>query len=323
MPTDAHPPPFDHTPVLLARVVDLLREVPGGTFVDLTVGGGGHAEAVLDAHPGLQFLGLDRDPDAVDAATRRLARFGARVRVRHARSDTLSEVLGAEQITGLSAVLADLGVSSHQLDQSERGFSYRTDRDGPLDMRMDPTAEPSAAEIVNGADVAELARILRDFGEERYARRIADAVVAARPVTTTGQLAELVKQAIPAPARRRGGHPAKRSFQAIRIAVNDELAVLARTLDQVVDALVEGGRAVVIAYQSGEDRLVKARFRSAADGGCTCPPNLPCVCGAQPVARLLKRGAWRPDAAEIATNPRAESARLRAIERSAVPRNQP
>ena len=311
---------YAHSPVLVDRVVELVRTVPDGDFVDLTVGGAGHAGAVLDAHPGLTLLGVDRDRSALAVAGARLARFGGRVRLRHARSDSLAEVLAGEGIDGVMAVLADLGVSSHQLDRPERGFSYR--HDGPLDMRMDTTTGSTASDIVNRADIRDLARILRDFGDERYARRIAEAVVAARPVRTTGELAELIKQAIPAPARRRGGHPAKRSFQAIRIAVNDEIAVLDRTLDVVVDALAPGGRAIVIAYQSGEDRLVKARFRSADDGGCTCPPGLPCACGATPVARLLKRGAWRPSASEIAANPRAESARLRAIEKL-PPRSQP
>jgi len=315
--------PFAHAPVLVDRVVDLLRAVPDGRFVDLTLGGAGHAEAVLKAHGGLHLLGIDRDPSALASAAARLARFGDRVRLHHARSDALTEVLRAEAGADVVAVLADLGVSSPQLDRPDRGFSYRPERDGPLDMRMDPTTGPTAAEVINGTEVDELARILRDYGDERYAGRIAAALHRARPVTTTGQFAALVKQAIPAPARRRGGHPAKRSFQAIRIAVNDELAVLSRTLDQLVDALARGGRAVVISYQSGEDRLVKARFRLAADGGCTCPPGLPCVCGAEPVARLLKRGSWTPSATEIAANPRAESARLRAIEKLAPTEQQP
>ncbi|MEJ7584624.1 MAG: 16S rRNA (cytosine(1402)-N(4))-methyltransferase RsmH [Acidimicrobiales bacterium] len=295
--------------------VDLLRNVPGGLFVDLTVGAAGHAEAVLEAHSGLRLLGIDRDRSALAAAATRLDRFGDRVQLQHARSDELGELLGRLPAPNVVAILADLGVSSPQLDRPERGFSYRPELDGPLDMRMDPSTGPTAAEIVNDADVGELIRILREYGDERYARRIAQAVHAARPVTTTAQLAELVKEAIPAPARRRGGHPAKRSFQAIRIAVNDELAILSRTLDHLVDGLAPGGRGVVISYQSGEDRLVKARFRLADDGGCSCPPGLPCACGAEPVARLLKRGAWTAPATEVSGNPRAESARLRAIEK--------
>ncbi len=318
----APPPNFAHTPVMADRVVDLLATVAPGTAVDLTVGGGGHAARLLDAHPGLRLIGMDRDPAAVEASARRLARYGDRVVLRHARSDALAAILAEEGRDDVVAVLADLGVSSAQVDQPERGFSYRGDLDGPLDMRMDPSTGPTAADLLNSLDEGELARILRDHGDERFARRIAAAIAAARPVRTTAELAALVGDAIPAPARRRGGHPAKRTFQAIRIAVNDELAVLADTLDQVVDTLVPGGRAVVLSYQSGEDRLVKARFRAAADGGCTCPPGLPCACGAVPVARLLTRGGSTPSAGEQATNPRATSARLRAIEKLAPPGDQ-
>lgn len=309
------PEPFTHTPVLVDRVVDLLATVAPGTFVDLTLGAGGHARAVLTANPELRLLGLDRDPDALAAAAEHLAPFGDRVQLRHARSDALDTVLAQIGTDDVVAVLADLGVSSPQLDRAERGFSYRVDRDGPLDMRMDPTTGTTAADIVNGADAAELVRILSDYGDERFAARIAAAVVAARPVRSTSELSALVRAAIPAATRRRGGHPAKRTFQALRVAVNDELTVLAATLDQAIEALAPGGRLAVVAYHSGEDRIVKARLRTAADGGCTCPPGLPCACGARPVARLLRRGAWTPVAAEMAANPRAESARLRAIEK--------
>ncbi len=309
------PEPFTHTPVLVDRVVDLLRPVAPGTFVDLTVGAGGHAAAVLSAHPGLTLLGLDRDPDALTAASEHLAPFGDRVALHHARSDALTAILAETGTTDVVAVLADLGVSSPQLDRPERGFSYREDRDGPLDMRMDPTTGTTAGDIVNAAPAEELARILSDHGDERFAARIAAAVVAARPVRSTGELAALVRAAIPAATRRRGGHPAKRTFQALRVAVNDELAVLSATLDQAIAALEPGGRLAVISYHSGEDRIVKAGLRAAADGGCTCPPGLPCACGARPVGRLLRRGAWTPDATEVATNRRAESARLRALEK--------
>jgi 16S rRNA (cytosine1402-N4)-methyltransferase len=220
--------------------------------------------------------------------------------------------LGIEAVSG---VLFDLGVSSPQLDRAERGFSHRFD--APLDMRMDTTTGPTAADVINGYDEAELVRVLRDLGDERFAGRIARAIVARRPVTTTGELAEIVRDAIPAPARRTGGHPAKRSFQAVRIEVNAELDILPAALDQAIELLVPGGRCVVLAYHSGEDRIVKERFRTASTGGCTCPPGLPCVCGATPLVRLLKRGAWKPSAAEITANPRAESARLRAVEKLA------
>jgi 16S rRNA (cytosine1402-N4)-methyltransferase len=304
---------FHHRPVLLDEVRTLLRPVPAGWLVDLTLGGAGHAAALLEDRPDLRLLGIDRDPSALEAAAARLAPMADRVVLRHARSDRLAELLtevGAEPVT---AVLADLGVSSPQLDRPERGFSYS--RSGPLDMRQDPTQSRTAADIVNGWDEARLARLLRDEGDERFARRIAAAIVASRPLGTTTELADAVRDAIPAPARRRGGHPAKRTFQAIRIAVNDELTVLADTLDQALVALAPGGRAVVMSYQSNEDRIVKARFRAAADGGCTCPPGLPCVCGAVPTVRLLKRGSITPGAEELAGNRRAESARLRAVEK--------
>lgn len=309
---------FSHTPVLVDRIVELLAPVPDGTYVDATLGGAGHAVALLDAHPGLRLLGLDQDPDAIAAAGERLARFGGRATLRHTRFDRLADTVAATGADPVTAVLFDLGVSSPQLDRGERGFSHRFD--APLDMRMDTTAtDRSADDVVNGYAEADLARVLRDLGDERYASRIARAIVAARPVATTGRLAELVRDAIPAPARRTGGHPAKRSFQAIRIEVNAELEVLPVALDQALDVLAPGGRCAVLAYHSGEDRIVKARLRQAATGGCTCPPGLPCGCGAVPTVRLLRPGAWKPTAAEIEANPRAASARLRAAEKLASP----
>ncbi|HZB72522.1 MAG TPA: 16S rRNA (cytosine(1402)-N(4))-methyltransferase RsmH [Acidimicrobiales bacterium] len=309
-------PPFGHRPVMVDEVVGLLAPAPPGTVVDATVGGGGHARALLEAADHLAVLGLDRDPVAVAAATLALAPFGARARVRRARFDRLREVAQAERLDVLSGVLFDLGVSSPQLDRPERGFSHRGE--GPLDMRMDPDDPRTAADVVNSLPEADLARLLRTYGDERHAGRIARAIVAARPVRTTAELAEVVRNAIPAPARRRGGHPARRTFQAVRIEVNDELGVLPGALDAAVDLLAPGGRCVVLAYHSGEDRIVKDRFREAATGGCTCPPGLPCACGAEPRVRLLKRGAWKPSAEEVAANPRAGSARLRAVEKLAV-----
>jgi len=311
---------FGHRPAMAAEVVALLGTVPAGLFVDATVGGGGHARAVLEAHPGLRLIGLDRDPDAVAAATVALADHRDRVRVRHARFDRMPEVLAAEgeqaEAGAVSAVLFDLGVSSPQLDRPERGFSYRAT--GPLDMRMDPTAPgPTAADIVNGAEPQALAAMFAASGEARYARRIAAAIVGARavgPILDTVELAAIVSDAVPAPARRRG-HPARRVFQALRIAVNDELTLLEAGLDAALGLLAPRGVCAVISYHSGEDRLVKERFALAARGGCVCPPGLPCVCGAVPTHRLLTRGARRPSAAEVASNPRAESARLRAVER--------
>jgi 16S rRNA (cytosine1402-N4)-methyltransferase len=310
-------PAFSHRPVLVDLVVELFAPVPPGVVVDATLGGGGHAEALLEAHPHLSVLGLDQDPDAIDAATARLARFGDRVTVRRTRFDEIarvvSEVLPGLGHDGASGALFDLGVSSPQLDRPERGFSYRGA--GPLDMRMDPSRPVSAADLVNGAPETELVRLLRAYGDERHAMRIARAIVAHRPVTTTDELAEIVRDAVPAPARRRGGHPARRTFQAIRIAVNDELGILPGTLDDAIDVLVPGGRCVAIAYHSGEDRIVKDRFRQAATGGWTGPSHLPTPPDVRPRVRLLRRGAWRPGDAEVTANPRAEAARLRAVEK--------
>ncbi len=310
-------PAFSHRPVLVDLVVELFAPVPAGVVVDATLGGGGHAEALLEAHPHLSVLGLDQDPDAIAAATARLARFGDRVTVRRTRFDEIARVV-AEVLPGLghagaSGALFDLGVSSPQLDRPERGFSYRGA--GPLDMRMDPSRPVSAADLVNGAAETELVRLLRAYGDERHAGRIARAIVAHRPITTTDELADIVRDAVPAPARRRGGHPARRTFQAIRIAVNDELAILPATLDDAIDVLVPGGRCVAIAYHSGEDRIVKDRFRHAATGGWTGPSHLPTPPDVRPVVQLLRRGAWRPTDAEIADNPRSEAARLRAVEK--------
>jgi 16S rRNA (cytosine1402-N4)-methyltransferase len=310
-------PPFEHEPVMVDEIVELFAPVPAGTVVDATLGGAGHARALLEAHPQLRVAGLDRDPLAVAVATERLAPFGDRATVTHARFDGMAAAAADLGLEVVSGVLFDLGVSSPQLDRADRGFSHRFG--AALDMRMDTTTGITAADVVNGYDEAELARVLRELGDERYARRIARSIVANRPITTTAQLAEIVRDAIPAPARRTGGHPARRSFQAVRIEVNAELEILPDALDDAMALLAPGGRCVVLAYHSGEDRIVKERFRNAATGGCTCPPGLPCQCGAVPTVRLLKRGAWKPSAAEVARNPRAESARLRAVEKLPAP----
>jgi 16S rRNA (cytosine1402-N4)-methyltransferase len=297
---------------MVDEIVELFAPVPPGTVLDATVGGGGHAEALLDRLPHLTVLGLDRDADAVEAASRRLARFPGRARVVHARFDRLGEVVGEDHAAPLSGVLFDLGVSSPQLDRADRGFSYRSE--APLDMRMDRTQSFTAAHVVNEYDERRLTRLLREYGDEPHAPRIARAIVRHRPLHTSDELAEVVRTAIPAAARRHGGHPARRAFQAIRIEVNAELEVLAPALDAAIDQTAPGGRVVVLAYHSGEDRLVKRRFREAVTGGCTCPPRLPCVCGARPRGRLIRRGAATPRPDEITANPRAESARLRALE---------
>jgi 16S rRNA (cytosine1402-N4)-methyltransferase len=305
---------FEHRPVMLGEVVSLFEPVPDGVLIDATVGAGGHSEALLDAHRGLRLLGFDRDPDAVTAAVARLGRFGDRVEVRHASFDTITGAeVGPEPVT---AVLFDLGVSSAQLDWPQRGFSYR--HDGPLDMRMDPSAPLTAAIVVNTYDAAQLTRILRRNADERFASRIAAAIVAHRPLVSTAQLAEVVRDAIPAATRRRGPHPATRSFQALRMEVNDELPTLDRALDAAIDVLAPGGRLAVLSYHSGEDRVVKDRLRRAERGSATLqPPGLPPSPEARPTLRLVWRGGHTPSAAEVEANPRAASARLRAAERLA------
>ncbi len=329
---------FQHRPVMVDTIVEVFAPVPPGVVLDATLGGGGHSEALLESRPDLRILGIDRDPAALAAASRRLARFGDRVITVHARFDDLDhamqtlrsrddsrgtprpddapsdDTLGIPRhpAARLSGALFDLGVSSPQLDRAERGFSYR--HEGPLDMRMDPTTAWSASDIVNGYPVDELASVLRRYGDERFAGRIARAIVAARPIETTTELAALVTAAIPAAARRTGGHPAKRTFQAIRIEVNAELTALPAALDAAIEATRPGGRIAVRSYHSGEDRIVKDRFRRAT-GDCTCPPGLPCVCGAVQTVRVVRRVPKRPAPAEVEANPRAASARLRVVER--------
>jgi 16S rRNA (cytosine1402-N4)-methyltransferase len=303
--------PFEHIPVLRQEVVALFAEVPPGLVVDATVGGGGHASALLDAYPSLRLLGIDRDAVALEAAERRLARFGDRVSLDRARFSSLSDLLTSAG--GVSGVLFDLGVSSPQLDVPSRGFSFR--QDGPLDMRMDQSAGVPAAELVNTMSEEALAELFRENGETRYARRIARAIVSQRPVSSTEQLAEIVAMSVPMAARRRG-HPARRVFQSLRIAVNDELGELRAALPIAVSSLSVGGVCAVISYHSGEDRLTKEVFVDFVSGGCVCPPGLPCVCGAVPRHRLVFRGSKKASAEELDVNPRAEAARLRAICRS-------
>jgi 16S rRNA (cytosine1402-N4)-methyltransferase len=249
----------------------------------------------------------------VAAATEALRPFADRATVVHERFDRVGAHIGDRAIVG---VLFDLGVSSHQFDEGQRGFSYRTD--APLDMRMDPSDDLTAAAVVNGYDENQLARLFAEHGETRFARRIARGVVRARPIETTVQLAEVVRDAIPAATRRHGGHPARRVFQALRVEVNGELRILPGALDAALAMLEVGGRCAVLSYHSGEDRIVKERFVDAVTGGCVCPPGLPCVCGAEPEFRLVRRGSRKPSADEVAANRRAESARLRCVERIAV-----
>ena len=307
-----------HVPVLRDRCVALLAPAlaaPGAVVVDGTLGMGGHSEALLAACPGAVLVGIDRDPQALDLAGRRLAPFGERVHLVHAVYDELPDVLRERRIGAVQGVLLDLGVSSLQLDEAARGFAYSVD--APLDMRMDPTTGRTAAEVLNTASVTDLTRILREYGEERFAKRIAEAVVrerATEPFTTSARLVDLVRACVPAATRRTGGNPAKRTFQALRIEVNEELAVLERTVPAAVDALAVGGRVVVLAYHSLEDRIVKRVLTAGATS--TAPPGLPVDPPEHaPVLRLLTRGAETASEQEIADNPRAASVRLRAAER--------
>ena len=304
-----------HVPVMAGRVTALLAPAlaaEGAVLVDATLGRAGHARALLEACPGLFLVGIDADVAAIEAAGELLAPYAGRITLVHARYDEIPAILGPAQVMGL---LFDLGVSSPQLDDPARGFAYA--HDAPLDMRMDLTAERTAADVVNGYPPAELARILHEYGEERFARRIAEAVVRERaraPITSTQRLSVIVKDAIPAATRRTGGNPAKRTFQALRIEVNDELGTLRRALPAALDVLAVGGRVVVLAYHSLEDRIVKRELvRRSAD---QTPPGLPVpAASAAPQFRLLTRGAERPDSEEVTGNPRAASARLRAAER--------
>jgi 16S rRNA (cytosine1402-N4)-methyltransferase len=307
-----------HVPVLRDRVVELLApalDAEGSVVVDGTLGMGGHAEALLRACPRAVLLGIDRDREALALAGERLAPFGERVRLVHAVYDELPQILAEVGHPTVQGVLLDLGVSSLQLDEDDRGFAYRVD--APLDMRMDQSQGQTAADVLNGYDVEELTRILRTYGEERFARRIAETVVrerAKQPFARSGRLVELLYETIPAPARRTGGHPAKRTFQALRIEVNDELSVLRRALPAAVEAIGVGGRVVVMSYHSLEDRITKHVFADLTRSDV--PPDLPFVpAGHEPALRLVTRGSEKATAAEIESNPRAASVRLRAVER--------
>jgi 16S rRNA (cytosine1402-N4)-methyltransferase len=306
-------PEFVHQPVMGREVTELLAPVPAGLIVDATVGGGGHARIVLEARDDVRVLGVDRDPDAVAAARDALAGFGRRARVVRGGFEDLAGIVSTEGEGNIVGILFDLGVSSPQLDRPERGFSYWAD--APLDMRMDGTQQLTAADVVNTYAEDDLAAIIAGNGEERFARRIARAIVAARPVTTTGELVDAVRAGIPAPARRRGRHPARRTFQAIRMEVNRELPNLAAGLDESVHLLTPGGRILVVAYHSLEDRLVKRRFNAWAGRDDPEPPGMPVARPRNPLVRILTRRPRRPAADEVAANPRSESARLRAAEK--------
>lgn len=307
-----------HVPVLLERCVDLLApalEAPGAVYVDCTLGMGGHTEEVLRRFPEVRAIGIDRDPQALALAGARLARFGDRFTGVHAVYDEIGEVLAELSIPSAQGILMDLGVSSLQIDESERGFSYA--QDAPLDMRMDSTAELTAAQVLNTYDERDLARILREYGEERYASKIARSIVARRQTTPwerSADLVDLVRACIPAATRKGQGNPAKRTFQALRIEVNGELEVLARALPAAVEALAVGGRIVVESYHSLEDRLTKRELARGATS--SAPPDLPVEPEThKPYLALLTRGAEEADEAELARNPRSASVRLRAAQR--------
>ena len=299
-----------HQPVMTKEIVELFEPIEGGVLVDATYGGGGHSAALLAAYPDLEIIGIDRDSDALRNSA------PARVELVQSAFSSLDEILDDLSIPEIVGALFDLGVSGHQLDDPARGFSYRSS--GPLDMRMGPDAAHSAEEIVNEWSKRDLVETIARYGEERFASRIAAAIIAARPITDTLVLADVVKNAIPAATRRTGGHPAKRTFQAIRIAANGELAELTDGLTAALRRLAPGGRCVVISYHSLEDRIVKRMFRDQAQG-CTCPPEFPeCRCGNTPVVRLIGRKPLRPSEDEVEENPRARSAKVRTVEKVAA-----
>lgn len=311
---------FQHDSVMLEEICEVFSATDTGTFMDATLGGAGHSVAILRAHPQLRLLGIDQDEMALTSASQILLSAGLseRVALRRARFDAVASIVAEEGIGSLAGALFDLGVSSPQFDVAERGFSYRFE--APLDMRMNQSQTLSAFEVVNEYDVIALTNMLRHNADERYAHRIAHAIIGARPIHTTVQLAGVVSSAIPAPARRRGGHPAKRSFQAIRIEVNAELEILPGAIHGAIAALAPGARLAVLTYHSGEDRIVKAVMRSAETGDCSCPPNLPCACGAvRSVTRV--RAPRHAVKSELARNRRASAARLRVVEKLPLDRN--
>lgn len=317
MMNDAGVPSAYHEPVLLREVLESLSLKPGGIYVDGTLGGGGHAAGILAAtSPDGVLIGIDRDDDALAESVRALAPFGRRAMLVKGNYADLKDILAELGIDRVDGIVLDLGVSSHQLEAAERGFSFS--KPAPLDMRMDRGATATARDLVNRADARELERILRDYGEEMLAGRIARAIVEKRktaPIETTDELAGLIASVMPARMRRGRIHPATRSFQALRIAVNDEMANLQRGIAAGIDSLKEGGRFSVITFHSLEDRMVKDLFREASRG-CTCPVDLPvCACGGKPRLRVLTRKPVRPGEGEMGRNPRARSAKLRTAER--------
>ena len=309
---------FNHISVLLKETVDGLNVRPGKVYMDGTLGYGGHTEEVLRRLGGSgRVIGIDQDEDAIAAAGRRLESYKDQLTIVRSNYVDFRQVLDQLEISQVDGIMLDLGVSSWQLDEASRGFSYRMD--GPLDMRMDQRNPVTAADLINTADRDELQRILWDFGEEKFARKIADTILKRRekePIETTGQLVDIIEQSIPMKARRTGGHPAKRTFQAFRIAVNHELDVLSESIDGMIDALAPGGRLCIITFQSLEDRIVKQRFR-INENPCTCPPEFPvCVCGKKSKGRVITRKPVLPSEQEMEENSRSKSAKLRIFEKT-------
>jgi len=306
---------FHHIPVLLEETLEALAVKPGGTYVDCTLGGAGHSGEILRrSTPGGLLIGLDQDENALTVARERLAPYGDRARLVKTNFEQIASVIERLGVGPVDGVMMDIGVSSHQFDEGERGFSYH--QDAPLDMRMDRENPVSAATVVNEWDEVEIARILWEYSDEKWSKRIAQFIGQARkqkPIETTGELVEIIKAAIPAAARRDGPHPARRTFQAIRIAVNDELGVLERGLEGALAVLKPGGRLAVITFHSLEDRIVKQTFARWVQP-CTCPTSIPvCVCGKKPMADHVTRKPVTASAAELEANPRSRSAKLRAI----------
>ncbi len=308
---------FEHRPVLLDEVIEYLNIDPSGIYVDGTIGGGGHALAIVQRLTTGRLIGLDQDEEAIDAAGMRLKDYKDKVTIVRSNFHEIKDVLNELNIDKANGILLDLGVSSHQLDTPERGFSYR--EDAPLDMRMDQRHKKTARDIVNEYSEAELYRIIRDYGEDRFAKNIAKHIVRARqdkPIETTFQLNEIIKAAIPAKVRATSGHPSKRTFQAIRIELNRELDVLKESLDDMIDLLKPGGRLAIITFHSLEDRIVKENFK-VNENPCICPPDFPvCVCGRKPKGRIITKKPVLPSEEEIEENSRSKSAKLRVFERT-------
>jgi len=304
-------PNFKHKAVMLDEVLSVVDRIPAGVFIDATVGGASHSEEILARRLDLEIVAIDRDHLALEAARCRLEKFSERVKFFHDSFSSLEKVLNEENISSISGFLFDLGVSSPQLDNAERGFSYRFE--GPVDMRMDVSQRNTASHLINSLEQSELQRIIEKNSDERFAARIAASIVKNRPVENTLEFAELIKKAIPAAARRRGGHPAKRTFQAIRMEVNQEIEELISGLSVSIERLKSNGCGIVISYHSGEDRKVKELFKQAVTGGCTCPRKLPCVCGAVRKG-VLPHSGKTPSNDEIQKNRRAKSARMRVLE---------